>query len=205
MNKRRMIELIVFLLIMLGICVSVMFVDSFADKHEQSPYTVEDFYTIKDVILGRIVLTDDEFERLDIDKNGSIGATDMLECKRLIDGGIYAGKRKGGIEAALDWHYIEDVTLTAYCPCAECCGKSDGITATGTQAQQGVTIAVDPDVIPLGAWVEVDGHVFRAEDVGGCVCGNHIDVYFDGHEMASAFGVKTRDVRWYGGADNGME
>ena len=86
MNKRRMMELIVFLLIMLGICVSVMFVDAFADKHEQSPYTVEDIYAIKDVILGRRVLTDDEFERLDIDKNGSIGATDMLECKRLIGG-----------------------------------------------------------------------------------------------------------------------
>lgn len=103
------------------------------------------------------------------------------------------------IEAALDWHYIDGCELTAYCSCAECCGKDNGITATGTQAQQGVTIAVDPDVIPLGAWVEIDGHLFRAEDVGGGVNGNHIDVYYDSHEMASAFGVKTRDVRWYGG------
>lgn len=205
MNKRRMAELIVFLLIMLAVCVGVMFVDAFADKHEQSPYTVEDIYTIKDVILGRIVLTDDEFERLDIDKNGSIGATDMLECKRLIGGTEEDPQESEKIEAALDWHYIEDVTLTAYCPCVSCCGKDDGITATGTQAQQGVTIAVDPDVIPLGAWVEIDGHMFRAEDVGGGVCGNRIDVYYDSHEMASAFGVKKRDVRWYGGADNGME
>lgn len=61
------------------------------------------------------------------------------------------------IEAALDWHYIEDCELTAYCPCAVCCGKDNGITATGTAAQEGVTIAVDPDVIPLGSWVRLTG------------------------------------------------
>ena len=196
MNKRRMIELIVFLLIMLGICVSVMFVDSFADKHEQSPYTVEDFYTIKDVILGRIVLTDDEFERLDIDKNGSIGATDMLECKRLIGGTEEDPQESEKIDAALDWHYIEDVALTAYCPCVSCCGKSDGITATGAQAQQGVTIAVDPDVIPLGAWVEIDSNLYHAEDTGN-FSGNVIDVYFDSHEDAWNFGRQVANVRWY--------
>lgn len=106
------------------------------------------------------------------------------------------------IDAALDWHYIEDVTLTAYCSCAECCGKDDGITATGTQAQQGVTIAVDPDVIPLGAWVEIDGHQYHAEDVGGCVNGNHIDVYFDSHDEAVEFGRQVANVQWYGGLEN---
>lgn len=178
MNKRRMIELVVFLLIMLGICVSAMFVDAFADK----PYVGNSNAIIEETnfIIDQL---DDEVE--------TAPAEDPHESEK--------------IEAAIDWHYIEDCTLTAYCACAECCGKSDGITATGTIAQQGVTIAVDPDVIPIGAWVEIDGHLFHAEDVGGGVCGNHIDVYYDSHEMASAFGVKTRDVRWYGGADNGME
>lgn len=178
MNRRRMIELIVFLLIMLGICVSVMFVDAFADKH--------------DVDNSNVVIEESNFgiDQLD-DEVETETAEDPHESEK--------------VDAALDWYYIEDVTLTAYCPCVECCGKDNGITATGTQAQQGVTIAVDTDVIPLGAWVEIDGHMFRAEDVGGGVNGNHIDVYYDSHEMASAFGVKTRDVRWYGGADNGME
>lgn len=101
------------------------------------------------------------------------------------------------IEAALNWHYISGCTLTAYCACSECCGKDDGITATGTTAQEGVTLAVDPDVIPLGAWVEINGHQYHAEDVGGGVRGNHIDIYFDSHEAADMFGVRYEIVRWY--------
>lgn len=179
MNKRRMIELIVFLLIMLGICVYVMLVDAFADKH--------------DVDNSNVVIEESNFiaEQFDDEIKISQPPEDPQESEK--------------IEAALDWHYIDGCELTAYCTCVKCCGKSDGITATGTQAQQGVTIAVDPNVIPLGAWVEINGHTYHAEDVGGGVNGNHIDVYFDSHEMASAFGVKARDVRWYGGAENGME
>lgn len=105
------------------------------------------------------------------------------------------------IEAALDWHYIEDCELTAYCPCAVCCGKDNGITATGTVAQEGVTIAVDPDVIPLGSWVEIDGHTYHAEDVGGAVNGNHIDIYFDSHDAAWDFGHRYANVRWYEGLE----
>lgn len=105
------------------------------------------------------------------------------------------------IEAALDWHYIEDCELTAYCPCADCCGKDNGITATGTVAQEGVTIAVDPDVIPLGSWVEIDGHTYHAEDVGGAVNGNHIDIYFNSHDAAWDFGHRYANVRWYEGLE----
>ena len=105
------------------------------------------------------------------------------------------------IEAALDWHYIEDCELTAYCPCAVCCGKDNGITATGTVAQEGVTIAVDPDVIPLGSWVEIDGHTYHAEDVGGAVNGNHIDIYFNSHDAAWDFGRRYANVRWYEGLE----
>lgn len=103
------------------------------------------------------------------------------------------------IEAALDWHYIDNCTITAYCSCTACCGKEDGITATGTVAQEGVTIAVDPAVIPIGAWVEINGHQYHAEDVGGGVCGNHIDIYFDSHTAACDFGRQVESVRWYEG------
>lgn len=101
------------------------------------------------------------------------------------------------IDAALDWHYIEECTLTAYCACSECCGEwADGITASGVPAQEGVTVAVDPDVIPLGAWVEINGHQYHAEDTGG-FDGNHVDIYFDSHDAACKFGLQVEDVRWY--------
>lgn len=82
------------------------------------------------------------------------------------------------IDAAIEWHELEDVLLTAYCPNSCCCDEwSDGITYTGTSAQEGVTIAVDPDVIPLGAWVEINGNQYHAEDIGGAIKGNRIDVF----------------------------
>ena len=79
--------------------------------------------------------------------------------------------------------------LTAYCPCAKCCGKwANGITATGTTATEGRTIAVDPRVIPYGS------SVATAEDCGGAIKENRIDVFFDDHETARAFGVQSAMV-----------
>ena len=58
------------------------------------------------------------------------------------------------------------------------CGDGDGLTATGTIPTRGRTIAVDPRKIKLGSHVWVEGlGVFIAEDTGGVVDGNIIDVY----------------------------
>lgn len=89
------------------------------------------------------------------------------------------------------------VTVTAYCPCEKCCGEyANGYTATGAKATQGVTIATDPDVIPMGTEVEIDGHIYIAQDVGGAISGNRIDLYFDSHEDALRWGVREKVVRW---------
>ena len=89
------------------------------------------------------------------------------------------------------------VTVTAYCPCEKCCGEyANGYTATGAKATQGVTIATDPDVIPMGTEVEIDGHIYIAQDVGGAINGNRIDLYFDSHEDALQWGVREKIVRW---------
>lgn len=107
------------------------------------------------------------------------------------------------IEAALlaRAHAIEDVTVTHYDCCVECCGKDDGITASGVRATPGVTVAVDPNVIPLGSDVLVDygdGEIeyYRADDVGGAVKGNHIDLCVGSHEEALQLGRRTATVYW---------
>lgn len=87
-------------------------------------------------------------------------------------------------------------TVTHYCACPKCCGKSDGITATGTKATEGRTIAVDPEVIPLGSQVEIDGHMYIAEDVGGAIKGNKIDIYCNSHSEAVSRGKIERTVRY---------
>lgn len=96
---------------------------------------------------------------------------------------------------------IEDVTVTHYCTCSTCCGWSTGITASGRMATPGVSVAVDPDVIPLGADVLVDygdGEInyYRADDTGSGVGGNHIDLCMESHEAALQAGVKTATVWW---------
>lgn len=62
-----------------------------------------------------------------------------------------------------------------------------------------MTIATDPDVIPLGTEVEIDGHIYIAQDVGGAISGNRIDLYFDSHEDALQWGVREKTVRWNDG------
>lgn len=100
----------------------------------------------------------------------------------------YIEKPIWSIKETLDeW---QTFTLTAYCGCEKCCGKSDRITATGTYAIEGVTIAVDPTVIPYGSLVDIEGiGTFVAEDCGGAIKGNKIDIYFERHEDALRFGV----------------
>lgn len=107
------------------------------------------------------------------------------------------------IEAALLEKAIrlDDVTVTHYDPCVKCCGKTDGITATGVPVTPYYTVAVDPEVIPLGSEVLVDYgdgviHYYRAEDTGGGVNGKHIDLCVTDHTEALTLGVRQATV-WF--------
>jgi 3D (Asp-Asp-Asp) domain-containing protein len=88
-------------------------------------------------------------------------------------------------------------TVTAYCPCEKCCGAyANGYTATGEKATQGVTVAADPDVLPMGTEIELDGHTYTVQDTGDAIAGNRLDLYFDSHEDALRWGVREKIVRW---------
>ena len=67
-------------------------------------------------------------------------------------------------------------------------------TATGTMVRRGV-IAVDPSVIPLGTHVFIPGYGEAvAEDIGGSIHGNRIDVAFDTHAEALMFGRQDLEI-----------
>ncbi|OGH55668.1 MAG: hypothetical protein A3G34_01200 [Candidatus Lindowbacteria bacterium RIFCSPLOWO2_12_FULL_62_27] len=86
------------------------------------------------------------------------------------------------------------LTATAYSPdIRDCWPYKDGITAIGLKAGYGVA-AVDPRVIPLGSRIFVEGYGYAiACDVGGAIRGRKIDLCFDTHEEARAYG--RRPVR----------
>ena len=94
-----------------------------------------------------------------------------------------------------DTQHLGKFKLTAYCACVKCCGKwANSLTATGTVPTQGRTIAVDPKVIPYGTQVVINGNTYVAEDCGGAIKGNRIDIFFDNHSEALQFGVRHEDV-----------
>lgn len=78
------------------------------------------------------------------------------------------------------------VSSTAYC--------LRGRTATGTTVHKG-TIAVDPRVIPLGSYGYVPGYgEVHAEDTGGAIKGNIIDVWFPTYSQCRSWGRRTVDI-----------
>lgn len=85
--------------------------------------------------------------------------------------------------------------ITHYCPCSICCGPwANGITSTGVTAQTNHTIAVNPSQIPYGSKVVINGQVYVAEDCGGAIVDNCIDIYVATHEEGDAKGVFYTDV-----------
>ncbi len=83
--------------------------------------------------------------------------------------------------------------VTAYCSCVKCCGKTNGITASGTKAQANRTVAA-PGTFAFGTQLLINGQTYTVEDRGGAIQGNRIDVYMNSHSEALAWGVRYLDV-----------
>lgn len=82
--------------------------------------------------------------------------------------------------------YLGRYRITGYCTCSQCCGKSDGVTASGTTATVGRTCAAGKD-LPFGTVLYIDGIGYRTvEDRGGGVNGGHIDVLCENHSECYA-------------------
>lgn len=101
---------------------------------------------------------------------------------------------------------LGEFAVVAYCSCFECCGPwaldrpldENGepivYTASGARAKAGVTVAVDPDVIPLGSKVYIDGLGWYVAQDTGAFSGKVIDVYMKDHAAACEFGRRDAVV-----------
>lgn len=108
-----------------------------------------------------------------------------------------------------------EVEATGYCACGQCCNwrrtwwgrpviaagpsrgrsKAVGITSSGARARRG-TVAADISVLPYGTILDVPGYGWGiVEDAGGAIRGHHIDLYFERHSEALAWGRRRLRVR----------
>ena len=105
----------------------------------------------------------------------------------------------------LRYQEVYTMTATAYDAGYKSTGKNPGdpgygITRSGTRVRPGV-VAVDPRVIPLGStlYVESNGRsasygISYAEDTGGAIKGNRIDLYYESRQEALRFGRQSVTV-----------
>ena len=69
-----------------------------------------------------------------------------------------------------------------------------GITAMGTMATQGRTVAMSTQYA-LGTRIIIDGHEYVNEDTGSYIVGNRVDVYVEDKDTAYRLGRTTKIVK----------
>lgn len=91
--------------------------------------------------------------------------------------------------------YCGEFEITYYDSCYECCGKTNGITASGAKVQEGVTVAADTSVIPMGSKIYIEGIGWRTvQDRGGAVKGNKLDIYVPSHDSPMPYNKQKLNV-----------
>ena len=109
----------------------------------------------------------------------------------------YAGGQNGqsGLpEGVSSVQSLGSFRITGYCACRKCSAGWGGRTSSGAMAVSRRTVAVDPRVIPMGSRLLINGQVYVAEDTGGGVKGNHIDIYCDSHAQAKSLPFQSAQV-----------
>ena len=99
------------------------------------------------------------------------------------------GSSEGGSSSS-QGTYLGTFTLTAYCNCAQCCGTAGNLTASGTVPTAGRTVAMAG--VPFGTQLLINGNVYTVEDLGTPY--GHVDIYFNSHSEALAFGLQSAEV-----------
>ena len=98
---------------------------------------------------------------------------------------------------------IKSFNTSAYCACMKCCGKTNGITASGAKATQWYTVAAGSGykmgtVIYIPALKDKpNGGWFVVQDRGGAISNSKLDIYMDSHNAALQYGRKTLEAYVY--------
>lgn len=110
-------------------------------------------------------------------------------------------------QTAIEVKPLGEFEVTYYTAGVESTGKDKshpayGITRSGARVEKDITIAVDPNIIPLGSYLYIEGIGFRvAQDTGGAIKGNRVDIYTPNLQDALEGGRHTAKVYILGGDD----
>lgn len=99
-------------------------------------------------------------------------------------------------EAVTQMTYAGEYIIVAYCAeqYPHICGGNP-TTKSGEPVTPRVTVAADPDVLPLGTRIYIDGIGERVvQDTGGAIRGRKIDLAVESHQEAVAWGVQHKGV-----------
>lgn len=129
----------------------------------------------------------------DIKEQKSLLSKTTEKEKQLVamDRASNSGSLSRGMSSSTSYSQVLSLQATAY--------SGDTFTASGTPTKRDIngysTIAVDPRVIPLGSRVYVEGYGYAiAEDTGGAIKGNIIDVFFYSESEAQSWGRRSVKV-----------
>ena len=95
------------------------------------------------------------------------------------------------------------LNTSSYCACEECCGKTDGITASGAKATAWYTVAAGKDykigtIIYIPALADKpNGGWFIVQDRGGAISNEKLDIYLPTHSEALQYGRKSLECYIY--------
>ena len=122
--------------------------------------------------------------------DGRVGSSTMKALEK-------TAKRKGGQSTknnnGAPSKYSKVLTMEASAYSSQDPGNGN-YTATGSRLTKGI-VSVDPNLIPLGTKLYVEGYGYAvADDVGGAIKGNRIDLAYDSRAEALQFGRQTVKV-----------
>lgn len=178
-------------------------VEELAQQNVQEVAIQKESYTT-DVLTVR-ALPGTEYEEV-----GRLAQYTKVQVTGVCDNGWSRVQMESGVVGFVSNEYLSDIvpegaqnigesmgvfTVTYYCACELCCGWwSGGPTASGAYPVADWTVAADPEVLPLGTHIYINGHEYCVEDTGSGVEGKHIDIYVNDHSVAVSNGVASAEV-----------
>lgn len=128
-----------------------------------------------------------KFEDQELYAHGDYLSTEQVEIRQEVISQSYKDSNNRQVMDSSGGGYLGVFKITHYAP-------TGNLTSTGTVPSIGRTIAVDPRVIPYGSTVIINGHAYIAEDCGGAIKGNVIDIFVASTDEAYENGVYYTDV-----------